>query len=324
MTKSSQIAGLGIEAVAQRSGLSQHLIRIWERRYAVVRPMRTESNRRLYSEADVVRLALLNRAVHAGHRISDIATVSTPKLEQLVGKDFLNPAVSRTKEKGASPNFVELALHAIVQFDSEELGAILSHAEVDLGQARALDQVVMPLMEKLGEMWKDGKIRFAHEHLATAVIRNHVGALLASMRYPANAPSIVVATPAGQFHEVGALIVAVAAALEGWRPVFLGSNLPADEIAGAVQKSGARAVALSLVFPFDDPKLPAELNRLRRLLSDEASLLIGGRAAEAYKGAIDSIHAFRIADISGFRRQLDLLRSGKADRSLKTPRTLKG
>jgi MerR family transcriptional regulator, light-induced transcriptional regulator len=316
MTKSSQIAGLGIEAVAQRSGLSQHLIRIWERRYAVVAPFRTESNRRLYSEADVVRLALLNRAVHAGHRISDIATLSTPKLEQLVGKNFPYPSVSRVKAKGASPNFVELALNAITQFDSEELGAILSHAEVDLGQARALDQVVMPLMERLGEMWKDGNIRIAHEHMATAVIRNHVGALLASMRYPANAPSIVVATPAGQLHEVGALVVAVAAALEGWRPIFLGSSLPADEIAGAVQKSGARAVALSLVFPSDDPKLPTELNRLRRLLSDDVSLMIGGRAAEAYGNAIDSVHAFRMTDISGFRRQLDLLRSGKTTHSV--------
>lgn len=316
MTKSSLTAGLGIEVVAQRSGLSQHLIRIWERRYAVVQPVRTESNRRLYTEADVVRLTLLNRAVHAGHRISDIATLSTHKLEQLVGKDFLNPAASRVKGKEANPNFVELALNAITQFDSEELGAILSHAEVDLGQARALDQVVMPLMEKLGEMWKDGNIRIAHEHMATAVIRNHVGALLASMRYPANAPTIVVATPAGQLHEVGALVVSVGAALEGWRPVYLGPNLPADEIAGAVQKSNARAVALSLVFPSDDPKLSAELNRLRRLLSENVSLLIGGRAAEAYEDAIDSMHAFRMTDIGTFRRQLDLLRSGTPTQSV--------
>ena len=316
MTKSSQNAGLGIEAAAQRSGLSQHLIRIWERRYAVVRPIRTESNRRLYSEADVVRLALLNRAVHAGHRISDIATISTPKLKQLVGRDFPIAAVSRVKGKGVSPNFVELALNAIIQFDSEELGAILSHAEVDLGQARALDQVVLPLMESLGRMWKEGSIRIAHEHMATAVVRNHVGALLASMRYPANTPSIVVATPTGQLHEVGALVVAVAAALEGWRPVYLGPNLPADEIAGAVQKSSARAVALSLVFSSDDPKLPAELGRLRRLLSEGVSLLIGGRAAEAYRSAIDSIHAFRLTNISDFRRQLDLLRSGKTTHSI--------
>ena len=315
MSESSQNATLGIEAVAQRSGLSQHLIRIWERRYSAVQPIRTESNRRLYSEADVVRLALLNRAVHAGHRISDVATLPTANLEQLVGMDFSSSTVSRVKGKGPRPNFVELALNAIEQFDSEELGAILSHAEVDLGHARVLDQVIMPLMEKLGEMWKDGSIRIAHEHMATAVIRNHVGALLGSMRYPAHAPSIVVATPAGQLHEVGALIVATAAALEGWRPVFLGPNLPADEIAGAVQKSGARAVALSLVFPSDDPKLPAELNRLRRLLADKVSLLIGGRAAETYKDTIDSIHAFRMTDIGGFRRQLDVLRSGKTTRS---------
>ena len=316
MTKNSSNAELGIEAVARRSGLSQHLIRIWERRYAAVRPVRTESNRRLYSEADVVRLALLNRAVHAGHRISDIATLSTPKLEQLVGKDFPNTATSRSKRKGVSPNFVKLALNAITKFDSEELDAILSHAEVDLGQARALDQIVMPLMESIGELWKEGSIRIAHEHMATAVVRNHVGAILASMRYPSTAPSIVIATPVGQLHEVGALVVAVAAALEGWRPVFLGSNLPADEIAGAVQKSGARAIALSVVFPFDDSKLPTELNRLRRLLPEKVSILIGGRAAEAYKDAIDSIYAFRLTDIDMFRRQLELLRSSKTTPSV--------
>lgn len=316
MAKSSRNVELGIEAVARRSGLSQHTIRIWERRYAVVRPSRTESNRRLYSEADVVRLVLLNRAVHGGHRISDIATLPTSKLEQLVGKDFPNTAVPRIKVKGVNPNYVELALHAISRFDSEELGAILSHADVDLGQAQALDQVVMPLMEQVGEMWKDGNIRIAHEHMATAVIRNHVGALLASMRYPANAPSIVIATPVGQLHDVGALVVAVAAAMEGWRPVFLGSNLPADEIAGAAQKSSARAVALSLVFPSDDPTLPTELKRLGRILSENTSIMLGGRAAEGYQDAIDSIHAFRIPDIGGFRRQLDLLRSNKTTPSV--------
>ncbi|MBK7092550.1 MAG: cobalamin-dependent protein [bacterium] len=156
--------------------------------------------------------------------------------------------------------------------------------------------------------------------MATAIIRNHVGALLASMRYPINRPSIVVATPAGQLHELGALVVAVAAALEGWRPVFLGSNLPADEIAGAVQKSGARAIALSVVFPFDDSKLPAELSRLRRILPESVSIMIGGRTAEAYKDTIASIHAFRVTDIDTFRLQLELLRSGRTTSSVKKPK----
>lgn len=317
MSKSLRDAGLGIEAVARRSGLSQHTIRIWERRYSVVKPFRNASNRRLYTEADVVRLALLNRAVHTGHRIGDIATLPTSKIEQLVGKELSGSAVLKSRGKNDSPDFIELALNAIVQFDSEELVAILSHAEVDLGQTRALDQVVMPLMVKLGEMWKDGDVLIAHEHMATAVVRNYVGAMLVSMRYPANAPAIVVATPPGQLHEMGALVVAVAATLEGWRPVFLGSNLPVNEIAGAVQKTGANAVALSLVFPSDDSRLATELNRLRRLLPDGVSLLIGGSAAGSYTDAIDSIRAVRITDIGGFRRQLDLLRSRRANEPVK-------
>jgi MerR family transcriptional regulator, light-induced transcriptional regulator len=292
MSKNLETATLGIEAVAQLSGLSQHLIRIWERRYGAVEPRRTESNRRLYSEADALRLELLNRAVHGGHRISDIATLPTSRLEQLVGRATYSRAVRTTSHAEANGDYIKHALDAITQFDSEALGAVFSRADVELGQARVLEQVIMPLMEKLGSEWKDGNIRIAHEHMATAVIRNHVGALLASMRYPANAPSIVVATPAGQLHEVGALVVAVAGALEGWRPVYLGPNLPADEIAGAVQKSGAR------------------------LLSDGVSLLIGGRAAEAYANAIGSVHAFRMTDIGSFRRQLDLLRSGKTTHSI--------
>lgn len=310
MTKSTETVGLGIEAVAQRSGLSQHLIRVWERRYAVVRPTRTDSNRRLYSEADVVRLALLNRAVHAGHRISNIARLSTPGLERLVEKDAPGRAAPRVSSKAPQSDFVERALRAIAQFDADSLGMLLSRTEVELGQAQAVEQVIIPLMERIGELWKAGDMRIAHEHMATAVIRNHVGAMLAAIRFPTNAPAIVVATPAGQMHEVGALVVAVTAAAQGWRPVYLGANLPADEIAGAAQRSGARAIALSLVFPSDDPKLPAELVRLRRLLPDDISILIGGRAAEGYAETIDTIGADRMFDMAGYRRHLESSRSG--------------
>jgi MerR family transcriptional regulator, light-induced transcriptional regulator len=73
--------------------------------------------------------------------------------------------------------------------------------------------------------------------------------------------------------------------------------------------SSARAVALSIVFPSDDLKLPAELSRLRRLLSNNVTLLIGGRVAEAYGAAFDSVNTIFVTNIGGFRRQLDQLRS---------------
>lgn len=309
MSKTTETAELGIEAVAQRSGLSQHLIRVWERRYAAVTPSRTETNRRLYSEADAVRLALLNRAVHAGHKISNIAGLPTSKLEQLVAASPPRPTTDPAVPAGPSRHYVAAALRAVEQFDTEALEAQLSRAEVDLGQTQTLEQVIMPLLEQIGRRWRDGAVRIAQEHLATAAVRNHIGALLASMRHPAEAPGLVVATPAGQQHEVGALIVALAAASEGWRPVYLGASLPADEIAGAAMKSGARAVALSLVFPADDPKLPAELERLTRLLPAGFPVFVGGRSAASYLKAIASSGAVYLGGLADLRRRLEQQRA---------------
>lgn len=309
MSSLSKSAALGIEVVAQRSGLSQHLIRMWERRYGAVTPFRTESNRRLYSEADVHRLGLLNLAVQAGHRIGDVAAVSTGKLEQLVEKLSVGRPESSPIPTPAYSADVEKAVEAIVRYDADTLETLLSRAEVDLGSARMLESFVLPLLETLGQQWKDGEIRVAHEHMATAAIRNHLGAMLSTMRYPEQAPVLVTATPAGQLHEIGALVAAVAAALEGWRPVFLGPNLPADEIAGAAQKSGARAIALSLVFPSDDPRLAGELIRLRQLLGEGYPLIVGGRAAQSYSKTLGLIGAIPTVNISDFRQQLDGLRT---------------
>ena len=80
---------------------------------------------------------------------------------------------------------------------------------------------------------------------------------------------LVVATPAGQIHELGALLVGAAAANLGWHVTYLGASLPAAEIAGAARQNRARAVALSLVYPEDDPRLEGELTRLRESLPPE-------------------------------------------------------
>ncbi|HWC58696.1 MAG TPA: MerR family transcriptional regulator, partial [Verrucomicrobiae bacterium] len=71
---------LTIQAVSRRTGLSPHVIRIWEKRYNAVLPSRTESNRRLYSGEEIERLALLRDVSRAGHTISSIARLSTPEL----------------------------------------------------------------------------------------------------------------------------------------------------------------------------------------------------------------------------------------------------
>jgi methylmalonyl-CoA mutase cobalamin-binding subunit len=120
--------------------------------------------------------------------------------------------------------------------------------------------------------------------------------------------ALVVATPAGQLHELGALLVGAAAANLGWQVTYLGASLPAAEIAGAARQNRARAVALSLVYPEDDPRLEGDLTRLRAMLPPETDILAGGRAMPAYGDALDKIGALRMKDLTHLCAALDELR----------------
>jgi len=133
----------------------------------------------------------------------------------------------------------------------------------------------------VGQRWQDGTWRGAHEHLATAVLRAFLWSLWRRVEAGPGAPAAVVATPAGQMHELGVLLAAGIAADMGWRVVYLGADLPAEEIALAVASSGASAIVLSLVYPLADPRLLDELKRLRGLVGPRLVIVAGGRAAAA-------------------------------------------
>jgi methylmalonyl-CoA mutase cobalamin-binding subunit len=117
-----------------------------------------------------------------------------------------------------------------------------------------------------------------------------------------------VATPAGQLHELGALLVGAIAANLGWQVTSLGASLPALEIAGAACQKKARAVALSLVYPEDDANLPGELTRLREALPEDTTLLVGGRAMPAYRDVLQRLGAVLEEDVLQLGLALDRLR----------------
>jgi methylmalonyl-CoA mutase cobalamin-binding subunit len=171
-----------------------------------------------------------------------------------------------------------------------------------------LQQVVVPFTHEVGELWRVGTLKVAHEHLATAVLRNYLSGFASAYSVGDNAPLLLVTTPVGQWHEVGALIIAAAAVTHGWRVTYLGPNLPAEEIAGAALQNQARAVALSIVYPEDDPRIPSELRRLRQSLPPETAVLAGGRAAPAYAEALREINALISTDLPTFYQRLEELR----------------
>lgn len=297
--------------VTQRTGVSSHTLRAWERRYGVVEPGRTEGGHRLYSDADVEHLRLLSLLTQHGRQIGQISDRSTDELRALLKEDREAEAATPDAERArptASYEADELladAYAAVAAIDSEELGAVLRRGALTLSTTTFLDELLVPLMSRIGDAWADRKLRPAHEHAASAVAIRVAGWLMDNFEPAGDPPCIVVTTPSGQQHELGALAAAVTAASEGWRVRYLGPNLPADDVAVAVSDSDAQALALSLVYPASDAAIGEELRALRHSLPESFPILVGGDAADSYGTVLDEIDAVRM---DGFRSLRIVLR----------------
>jgi methylmalonyl-CoA mutase cobalamin-binding subunit len=171
-----------------------------------------------------------------------------------------------------------------------------------------LQRLIGPLAWRLGDLWADGTLSAAHEHFASAAIRSFLAQAIKPSTLTPASPCLVAATPAGQMHELGAVLVAAAATNVGWRVVYLGASLPAAEIAGAVVQNRARALALSLVYPMDDAGLVQELLDLGRFLPAGVNILAGGRAARSYVEPLRRIGAVVSDDLGILLKALDAMR----------------
>lgn len=305
-----------IGVVTQRTGLTTHVLRAWERRYGVVEPDRSEGGHRLYSDADVERLRLLHRLTLGGRQIGQVAHLSTEGLRDLLREDraaeAAAPRPSPEGDEERSAGLLEAAFRAVGELDAEALDGLLRRGALTLSTAAFLDHLLVPLMERIGDAWADEELRPAHEHLASAVVVRVAGWLIDNFDPGASAPTIVAATPAGTRHELGALAAAAVAASEGWRVRYLGPDLPAEDIALAAERSGARAVALSVLFPAGDTGVAAEVRHLRRALPAGVAVLVGGSAAPSYREALEETGATRLADYGGLRTALRALTEAEA------------
>ncbi|NIO11688.1 MAG: MerR family transcriptional regulator [Deltaproteobacteria bacterium] len=303
-----------IRYVARQTGLTPHVIRAWEKRYKAIVPCRTLTNRRLYSEANIERLGLLKNAVMTGNSIGQIAGLTNDEIRKILGRGegvekASSPTALPASEASSSLFLVEASVSAVLDLDAGALERTLTRAEINLSKLSLIDQVVVPLVQKLGDLWSDGSLKIVHEHMASSVIRTFLGDILRFSEVPPTAIPIILTTPVGHLHELGALIAAVTSASEGWRSMYLGPNLPAEEITNAAERTQAKVVGLSVVYPPDDPRVIRELKALRRYLSETVVLVVGGQAAEAYSEALDAIGAIQLKDIPSFRVRLASLRS---------------
>jgi DNA-binding transcriptional MerR regulator/methylmalonyl-CoA mutase cobalamin-binding subunit len=296
--------------VVLRTGLTPDLLRAWEKRYGVVTPVRSHGGQRLYSDADVERLSLLARAVKGGRAIGQIAKLPLRELQRIVEKDAIAlsviaaPASAIAIASESRESIHAAALAAVERFDATELEFTLRGAAMRLGMDEMLDGVIGPLLLTIGSHWHAGLLSPAHEHLATAVVRRTLTWMMENGTPPPMAPAIVVATLAGQTHELGAMLAAAAASSHGWRVVYLGANLPARDIAVAANHARATAVALSLLHPTEDPTIAGALRDLRAALPASTAIIAGGTAAASYAPALAAVGASQLGSIRELRAWL--------------------
>ena len=212
------------------TGLSAEVLRAWERRYGAVQPPRTPGGTRRYRAQDLERLRLLKAAVDAGHRISEVAQLEDAELVQRAN---LN--------RETSNQHLEQTLAALKQLNSTESQRLLASQLSALGPVRFATDFALPLVREIGERWAAGHMSIAAEHLASGLLRSMLGSALQPNALSLMGPRIVFATPNGERHELGLQMAALTAMGAGANPVYLGAEVPVEDLLGAVESTGAAA-----------------------------------------------------------------------------------
>lgn len=238
--------------VIKLTGLTSDTIRAWERRYKAIEPERSRGNTRQFSAEDVRRLTLLKEATDLGHSISSVAALPTLELSRLVAESRpqLGPGEGSVMDRGRVvplSRISESYLGAVTRFDTRRGLQILRSAAERLDPHDFVFTVAVPIIQEVGARWSHGDLGVAHEH----IVSSQMSALLANLPIPPStkdgAPKMFLSAPPGHRHELGILVGGILAALRGVETVFLGVDLPWQELDWAVQMARPAVLTLSVV-----------------------------------------------------------------------------
>jgi len=275
----SEVSQFSISAVSQRTGLSPHVIRVWERRYGAVRPGRKANGRRIYCEEDINRLSLLSRLVNLGQPIGQVAGLGRDDLYRQID------AMTMSRKEASEPvpghlvlrdTLLKSVLDNARSYDIESCCNALAGAVIGISVDELITDVCSPLMRIVGEEWQAGRLNEAQEHIIASAFMSFFLPRVTSSLTRKNAPAVVFSTFQGDRHQMGLLFVATMAAARNLRCFYLGADLPEGAIADAVQRVDAKVVCISIVNKASPKTLSANLAVLRDLLPREREIWVGG------------------------------------------------
>lgn len=273
------MAKYSIKDLEHFSGIKAHTIRIWEKRYGLLDPTRTDTNIRLYSDDDVRRILNVAMLVRNGYKISKVASFSGSKIQSEVVR--IN---QHFNDAGKS---VDQLLYQAVNLDSSGFEHILDELISKNGFCKTIEHVIFPFLERIGILWQAGSIFTAHEHFVSNLIRNRLICETGKLGNGAPGRSVLFFLREGERHELGLLYFNYLAIQAGLQCVYLGQSLPFDDLVNLLPTSKYDFVCTSFVNALDKPELEHYLANLS-LVFNQGKILVSGRQVVVNKPKLPS------------------------------------
>lgn len=291
-------------AVARRTGVPADTFRAWERRYGLPAPTRTRGNHRLYSERDVATISWLrdrtsegvtiSQAVelfrHERQRMESISTVLDPERPSLNG-------IHSTGQSPALGRFVTAVSTALISFNASEAERVVEEALAVAGVEAVCQDVLQPVLRDIGERWARGEVGISAEHYASHFVLRKIGTLFNLSRPEEGRGPLVAACLEGEMHEVGLLLTSLFLSRRGYSVVYLGANLPLDDLLETVRRVDPAMVLMSTSTDVGARRLAKASHILSSLRHDGAPGAV--RPLTGYGGGVFIDHPALRAGVDG-------------------------
>jgi len=245
-----------IKDLERISGVKAHTIRIWEKRYGIVEPQRTESNIRFYCDTEVKKLMNIAILLTHGYKISKLAGLDTDELSRKVLEVSL---VSNGHD-----NQIENLVVAMIEMDEAKFEKLLNQSIIKEGFENTVFNVIYPFFEKIGMLWQAGSINPAHEHFITNLIKQKIYVAIDSIPVPVGSEvkKFLLFLPEWDLHELGLLVYDYLLKSRGHKVIFLGPNVPEDDIYSVTDFLKPDYFLAGFSNAIEKEKLEAYLNRI--------------------------------------------------------------
>lgn len=257
------MAVYSIKEIEKLSGIKAHTIRIWEKRYNLIEPHRTQTNIRYYTDLDlkkILNVAVLNRR---GIKISSIARLSEDELKDEI--------IRATQYTTSDRNQVDALIISMIELDDVKLNHLVEKSISRFGFQKTVVQILFPFLEKVGILWQAGDVNPVQEHFVSNLIRQKIIAATdaLSVTYRSDARRFMLLLPEGEWHEISLLFAQYLLKEAGHDVIYLGQSVPYSDVlaAGAVLRFDA--ILVSSTTPQPDFNLHTYLQDLGGAFPDK-------------------------------------------------------